>query len=154
MGSRCERIRHAKQRREGQGRKTIAGTPPRDCEESRRRAMEGETKMSLGILLFLLAIGLLVYLNWQFWKAHKSQHQHNWHVDSTHYTEPFELQCVTGPAIRIDAMSRRATEGVTHLYLRCSSCGDVQSREVYGRWTQAEQVDAEQKALRKVAGLD
>jgi hypothetical protein len=53
-------------------------------------------------------------------------HQHQWKIESTHFTEPVHLYLPD---------YRRAIEGTTHIYYRCESCGEVREDSVFGKYT-------------------
>jgi hypothetical protein len=96
-----------------------------------------------------VAVGLAVS------RLRAPRHQHNWAVQSVHYTPPFKMSVQTGPAEELIPMFRRASEGITHIYLRCGTCGDIKEQDVYGHFAATSAPgDAELKRLREIAGID
>lgn len=65
-------------------------------------------------------------------------HRHKWTITGSSYTAPidsFKIGSVEGRDA-VNEMQRQmnvARTGETHIYLRCSECGDVTSRSVPGR---------------------
>lgn len=70
-------------------------------------------------------------------------HSHDWRITGQSFTPPHDTVTLTGVHIEGPGAGRRFQEmldaartGQTHIYLRCSKCGDVASRTVPGKFTE------------------
>lgn len=83
-------------------------------------------------------------------------HRHQWTVHSADYTPPSQMpQTVSGHPLSVEPIQRRMTEGVTHIYLRCETCGTIDEKDVYGKFTPNPNTkDSELLQLRRLAGIE
>jgi len=57
-------------------------------------------------------------------------HTHNWEVVSTDYTAPRGVKVNNAS----EEVFQQLFSGVTHIYQKCSSCGDIQQKDVIGKY--------------------
>lgn len=60
-------------------------------------------------------------------------HEHKWKVESTSFTEPLNINgkfTIRGPVVEYSDI----LQGVTHVYMRCKECGDLQEKKVNGKY--------------------
>lgn len=66
-------------------------------------------------------------------------HTHQWEVTGSDFTPPSEYpfgdcEGTGGTLDKILGEIRRARTGETHIYLKCATCGDIESKVVLGKW--------------------
>ena len=61
-------------------------------------------------------------------------HRHRWDVVGTSFTPPNGEMHVKGRGPEAAHLCNVALVGLTTISLRCTECGDVKVREVYGKW--------------------
>lgn len=68
------------------------------------------------------------------------RHECKWVIVDRHYSPPVqkvdlgEFQGNGALALLVLDQIRRLTEGVTHVYLRCSACGDLREKDMFGHF--------------------
>lgn len=66
-----------------------------------------------------------------------NSHEHTWIVDDYKYTPPggrsLKIPAVYSEGL-IERLLRAEGEGVTNVYLRCTSCGALDTKTVYGKY--------------------
>ena len=66
------------------------------------------------------------------WWTFSEKCRHKWDVESTDYTPPLDSFKLKGGLD--DDTLRRMIEGVTHVYMCCTHCGDLKEKSVLGKY--------------------
>lgn len=66
-------------------------------------------------------------------------HSHTWEVTGSSFTAPsdsLKIDRIEGNGAVSEALRQMNAErtGETHIYLKCATCGDIDSRTVPGKW--------------------